>query len=400
MNQKKHSFKISLVHELMFSIIGFSIMYAFLQNTLNNPGFNIRWLLIFFVPPAIYAVNLKIKHFFILILYFLIIIGGCLLTVPSNIEKFIYAIYLAVVLIRALYLIFASQYESSSNMSVLWVIVILATQFIYDIRLTQSNKILFFIMTSSYLILYFLEKYFRNFGTLLNSYSETKSFPLRELKSLSSLLVFSFLIITIFITSLLSRIFLNIDGIKRFFYNFFSWLLSLLKYVPYEHIPQEPPEFDGSVSPLNIILFIFVVIFLIFIFIVAIINIHSFIIKFYSKKGKKYNIYEFVSPFPKVENISYKKEKHSLFRKLFKLNNSEKIRKFFYTFVVKNSSGISSIEKLTPSEIIKVISSKKLDNISSDKIYELLYYYEKARYSPEICSKEDVLKVKELLKAF
>jgi hypothetical protein len=126
------------------------------------------------------------------------------------------------------------------------------------------------------------------------------------------------------------------------------------------------------------------------------------IYRYFYLKGEKVvkDEVEFISPFLRKERL--KRDSKPILRKLFGRSNNDAIRKYFTKAVVSNiGKGMKLPKHLTPSQLSEYAITEPTQTITSedeDRRKLLTSFYEKARYSGEECTKDEVQIVKNILK--
>jgi hypothetical protein len=200
------------------------------------------------------------------------------------------------------------------------------------------------------------------------------------------------------------------------------FLISLIRFEEPEYIPEPEEEEQMTVEDYPIpepsrlmeiiqeilqwVVTIFVITFIIALIMYTLYQIYQY---FYLKSEEvmKDKI-EFLSPFTQKERIKW--ERGKMFRNVFGRSNNALIRKFFTQAVTANLKPDIKLDRsLTPSQLSNIIlpipsdattPSAKDNQTMEHKIKkkQITEYYEKARYSNEECSKDEVQFLKKLLK--
>lgn len=125
---------------------------------------------------------------------------------------------------------------------------------------------------------------------------------------------------------------------------------------------------------------------------------------FYEKKFNNFrDKTEFISPFDKREHLK-REEIGTVVKKLFPLfgrTNNEKIRKYFYKAIITHNPKEKLSNYLTPMQLSQYALNIQTEQYRDDTIKKeadrLTEFYEKARYSKDECTNEDVSQVKDIL---
>lgn len=368
------------------------------------------------IPFLSYLIQKKIKH-----IWSFIVSHGCILLfyiwLFQSHDLFILCIYSLYIVITAIASYYAKQHATEVKNTFYLLIIFAIFYFVLSFTDMPELAQFTFRMAILFTLLNILNLYLTNFNNFFINHSEVANIPYQQIKSSNNILVFFlgclFLIVMLLSSNSQSLTILLRQTVKlilQFFLFLFNLYGSLFTEAPFEgnSIGEKAEEQPMMTEPSYIlqlieqilkwlILIVLIVILVTFIC-YAIYKLYQY---FYRKKGKETSDQiEFFSPFTKKE--ASKKASRIVSAKRFGRTNNDKIRKHFYKAVSSSVEDHNILRKdLTAPEIAELakLGSKGPDPaIFADSRKLITMYYEKARYSNEECSREEVKKMKELLK--
>lgn len=417
MNTKHTSFSMDLLHMAMNFILCYVVIACFLSFFTKDFVVLIKPTILFIAPLVTYISRKKCSHLwtFLLIHVGIVLIYGLLLN--TWYEKVLYLLYLITLSIISIKTrIVPSIHEESG--SIFLSLFPLGAGYFYCLYMKQTRLgQLIFLLAVCYMLLYFIKLYGTNFKRYFDETESMKNIPMAQIKGSNGFLIGCYTLFGFFVMLFFS--FLPIGGILNSIKSFLKALLRfLVSLLPKgqdsgEILPQEtpslPPEMLGITeeqipSPFfefleKLIVFIFKVGLILCLLALIIYVGYKIYKKFYGTKIKSMDKAEFLSPFDVKESImpNFLRKKHFSKPSIFQDNN-ERIRYYFARYVTKQMKKNTSIPpQLTPFEIIDMVLDYPA--IIETMPLELLHYYENARYGKLLCTKEDVKKVKALIKS-
>jgi len=394
------------------------------------------------VPFVSYYIGEKTKHLWsYLVLHVLlggVYIGAIYITAVSGstlsafswntiVNLVVYTLYIMMVTILTFRQRLKEEIVRKGNTSpILMVAFLLMNLYCNYQELTFMGNISF-IFAIIYILLYLLNLYLINFEHFFRSHSEIANVPINQIKITNHIMIFLFggigVIVMLFFTQL---------PFKQILYKLKDMLLWVLKYVislfdwtdsqeVSEKADNSAEQVSGGLNGLVadetkhsalwyaiqnafiILMKYIVVIALVLLIAFAMYKLYQF---FYSKKTREMrDRVEFISPFEKKEKLDHMpkiRNGKGAFNFFAKTNN-EKVRKHFYKSVIRHIDEEKNLsDTLTPMELSEYAlaneGSTVKDEAKVERKIQLTAYYEKARYSNEECSKEDVQIVKHMLK--
>lgn len=426
MNNKQYQTIADLINVVLRFIIAYTMISILIISTLKRTDYVYQALWLLPAPFISYFIGKHCKHIWTFLLSHILLFIIYIVTSTNIFITIFYFIYLFVLSILELKNRLKSEIVAKSNTSLLLLSILLLMNILcFYMNLYQLNQ-LFISFVFIYVLLYLLNMYILNFERFFQNQENLSNVPINKIRGTNNLLIlffgsFCFVVMLLFTNLPLKGL---LSGFGSFLLTILKPLFSLIaslfnsNTVPNE-VVEDPvvteesplPVYNESTSKLFEIIQNIILTFITIAVIGAIIAILIYLFyklyqRFYEKKQNNYkDKIEFISPFDKKEDI--KKEsnlKTSTFRftQLFGRSNSERIRKTFYKAIQSRGDSDQITGNLTPKELSKYAftnNSGLLANTTDpEKLEELTYLYEKARYSNEECSKEEVIKTKNLLK--
>lgn len=414
-----------VVTDILNRIIAFLPVYAVMSTVLLFFNISSLWPLAILPLSGLllsYIMRNQLKHIWSFLLLHLLLITIIFLLSPALLPKILFSAYMLIISIYELSQRLKEENlrKANSNPSLLLVfilLILLNTQ----LHLEYLNTFLLQ-LTVIFIVLYFINSYLVNFEQYFTLQQETSNVPFRQIKAANHTIILFFLGIAfacmISFTKLpMSKLFY---ALVNGFLSFLRWFFSLFggshnKVLPQEEstpsyplndyeeimeLPQSSPLMEYIQKILMVVLSIAAVIALLALLSYAVYKIYQ---AFYGdKKNLLRDSTEFLSPFDRKEKIHsnaphIRKKRVSL--PLWNQTNSDKIRKSFYKAILSNKNekpGISA----TPFELSYYIltDNQTVSPGIKEQVESLNFYYEKARYSREECSKNDLKEFKELLR--
>jgi hypothetical protein len=301
----------------------------------------------------------------------------------------------------------------TSPFLLMYIILIYVSSHLLDFR---SLPPLCFWLAILYALLFILNRYLLNLDRFVRNHEHIVNVPFRQIKNVNYILI-AFLCCLVLLSMLcFSRLPLGnlltilgtlmIKALKLFL----TWLLKHRHEEP-EWTEEEPvPSMDRlhhtESSRLMEILsaifqWLFTIVFIIGVVVLIFYLIYRIYQHFYIKgEGVIKDEVHFLSPFEKKEKL---KQEPKPFRPNFYLlgkSNNITIRKHFAKAVLANAgSNPEHLESLTPSQLSEYVvgQNQEYSSEENDRIL-VTNCYEKARYSNQICSREEVQLIKRIVK--
>lgn len=411
MTYKRHQIAIDYVNILMQFLIAYLTMTVILYPFDDQSPLHILVLLP--APYLSYFIRKYTRHIWSFAVLHLILAAGYLLTTDNTYYIMMNGIYLLALASISYYSKQRLQDRTNTSLFlIMFFIFIYASCYQLDFKELLP---LSFWLAISYALLYILNMYLLNLDRFVRNHEHLVNVPFRQIKNSNHILT-AFLCCLFFLTMLsFSR--LPFGTVLAFFgsllikaLRFLITWLSRQKPEETEWIEEEPEpsqqempitEPSRFMEILSVILQWMIAIALIIGAVALILYTIYRIYQHFYRKGEEAikDEVEFLSPFEKKEKLKQKRVKLG-FHLLGKSNNTA-IRKHFAKAVLANAGAEPKLsESLTPYELSEYAIQSRDENPSSEEEDRKLITgcYEKARYSNEVCTREEVRLVKKMLK--
>lgn len=420
MNIKRQQLAIDIINIIMRFIPAYLFIVILLYR-LNSKSI-LHTLILLPAPILSYLIRKCTHHIWSFLILHGIVLAIYLISISDLYLKTAIGIYLIILTSVAYYK--KSKAKEQENTSA--ILLILFVMYYITCHLTGMQDLLqlSFILSIVYVLLYVVNKYLLNLERFVFNHEGMTNIPFHQIRNSNHVMIVfltSLFLVTMFTFSLLplDRLF-SILG--KLFIRLIHFIISLLRFEEPENIP-EPEEEEQMVvedypipvpsrlmeiiqEVLQWIATILVIAFIIALIMYALYQIYQY---FYLKSEEvvKDKI-EFLSPFTQKERI--KRERGKMLRNLFGRSNNAQVRKFFAQAVTDSLTPDTKLDKsLTPTQLSNIILPLPSDTTApltedaevmkqNTRKRQITEYYEKARYSNEECSKEEVQFLKKLLK--
>lgn len=420
MNSKRYDFIIDIINTLLGFLAAYPLLGIAILLTTGNTGAVLNAFILLPAPVISYLISRYLKHLWSFLALHVLMMAAYAFTTRNPFILTFYMIFLILLLIIALSKRLQEEKFTKTNTSPYLLSTLAAMYFTNNyLGITALNGMLL-LLVIVFILLYFFNMYLINFESFFKKHSTMSDIPIKQIKNTNQLLILSFgcfcVIIMVFFTRLPLKGLLSATG---------SILLAILKFIfslfpdsnkeipPNEnHNPEQtPPPLGLSDNGTPSLILQYIENILLGLFTVAIIAaaigllLYGLYRIYQLYYGKKYNelkdITEFISPFDKKERMKRRPRTIPGIRSLpvFTRSNKDKIRKLFYKAVLLRQNKDTLGNNLTPLQLSEYVLTGQIDKAEKKKeVVQLALYYEKARYSREDCSKEEVIQVKNLLK--
>jgi hypothetical protein len=414
MNYKMHHTSVDIINILLHFIIVYLAINFLLHFFIPNSALYVCILLP--APFLSYIIKRRTGHVWSFLLLHLLLIAAYAYTISNLYLKIAFLSYLVI-------LTFVTYYKKNKlpyrkNTDPLYLLLLLTIYLgCYSTRYQTGMQLCFALGIVS-ILLYLINQYLLNLDSFVYEHSDIKNVPYPQIRNSNNVLVTFLYGLILFVMLIFSRLPLRnyLETLAKLFLRMMRFLVSLIHInppedlpdliLPPEEIPMDIPEQDPSylieliIKILtwlaNIVAFAVILVFIIYI----VYRIYKY---FYLQNRETVDKIEFISPFGKKERVKRVSRQKQQSKKFGHTNNAM-IRKLFYKAVSSNISGHAELAKrLTPSElseyaIVKAENEETAAPEINKKRQLLTTYYEKARYSKEECSKEEVQLIKTILK--
>jgi hypothetical protein len=421
MNSKRYDFIIDIINTLLGFLAAYPLLGIAILLITMDTGAVLGAFILLPAPVISYLIGRYLKHLWSFLALHVLMTAAYAFTTRNPFILTCYMIFLFLLLVISLNKRLQEEKFNKTNTSPYLLTTLAAMYFVNNyLGITALNGMLF-LLVMVFILLYFLNMYLINFENFFKKHSSMADIPMKQIRTTNQLLILFFgcfcIIVMVFFTRLPLKGLLSAVG---------SILLSVLKFIfslfpdsNKEAPPNENPNMEQATPPLGLpdavppsLILQYIENILLGLLTVAIIagaiglilyGLYRIYQLFY---GKKYNelkdITEFISPFDKKERMrrGTRTVWGGRFLPNFSESNNDKIRKLFYKAVLlRQNKDIIVTKNLTPLQLSEYVLTGQIDKAGEKReAIQLALYYEKARYSGEECSKDEVIKVKNLLK--
>ena len=412
MTYKRHRIVIDYVNLLMQFIIAYltmtMVLYPFDSQSL------LHTLVLLPAPYVSYWIRKYTRHIWSFTLLHLILAAIYLLPERNLYYVIVNASYLFVLTAFSYYMKHKLQDRTiTSPFLLMYIILIYISSHLLDFR---SLMPLCFWLAILYALLFLLNSYLLNLDRFVRNHEHIVNVPFRQIKNVNYILI-TFLCCLVLLSMLcFSRLPLGnlltilgtlmIKALKLFLTWLFKRRQEDVEWTEEEPLPSMERLHHAESSRLMEILsaifqWIFTIVFIIGAVALILYLIYRIYQHFYLKgEGVIKDEVHFLSPFEKKEKL---KQKPKPFQPNFHLlgkSNNITIRRHFAKAVLANAgSNLKPLESLTPSQLSEYVvgQNQEYSSEENDRIL-VTNCYEKARYSNQICSREEVQLIKRIVK--
>ncbi len=425
MKNKQYHLVIDMINILLRFMVSYTLISFIILFVSIDSSAIVKALCLFPVPFISYIIGIRTKHIWTFIILHLLVLAAYTFTIGSILIRVVYGIYIIIITVTTFLKKIKIEETQKSNTTLLLIVIIFAMNLYCSYRKFSDLNQLFVVIVIIYVLLYLLNMYLLNFERFFQNHAAMSNVPIHQIKITNHVLILFFSSLCFFVMLLFTKF--PLGELLKFLGNLLLGILraffSIFKGPSQEDVPEimdEPAADMGNAFPTiepsepsviweliqKILLGMFTLAIITAIIGLIVYGLYQLYKLFYAKKYNNFrDVTEFISPFEKKQNFKKGTLRTStaIFFGFKVKSNSEKIRKHFHKAISVNTDSIDKLSKdLTPSELSGYAlrkSSESLENhIDLDKKKQLTAYYEKARYSNEECSKEEVQIVKNILK--
>ncbi len=422
MNNKQYHFIIDILNILLnflasFAVIGIGIIF-----TTQNTGYVYKTFILLPAPVISYLIVRYTKHIWSFLVLHISMAAIYIFTNHNGFVIAFYFIYLVLLMAFALNNKLKTEVMAKSNTPLIFLTPFIAMYFLNNyLGITNLNSLVF-LLVLSFILLYLFNLYLINFERFFQTHSNLTNVPIKRIQNTNHILLLFFsclCVATMFIftkfplKAFLAMIGNLLLGLIRAFFSLFEDkdITSPIKNIepeqgaePLGFLKANPPSVIWQYIE-NILLGLFTIALYAGVIALILYGLYRLYQLFYEKKYNNYrDKTEFISPFDKRESLK-REEMSKVVKKLFPLfgrSNNEKIRKYFYKGVITHNDTEKLSGSLTPMQLsqyaLNIQTEHSGDDIIKKESKKLAEFYEKARYSKDDCTKEDVIQVKNILK--
>lgn len=413
MNYKQNRLTIDIINILLRFMIAYSIIVVLLSKV--DPFSMLRTLCLFPAAVLSYMVSQHAKHLWSFLALHLIMLVIYTFTAPNIFIGATYGFYLLIISIYAYYQ--KQKTDKLENTSLVFLIIFFILYLISNYFKLPKITFLVFVVAIMYILLYILNMYFLNFNAFLKNNDGVNNLPYQQIKTTSNTLIAFLLSLFFFVMILFAKLPMEnlLKSVGKLMLGILSAFFSLFHGSSGENIVESAPQQDNFMESFktaepsklmeiinSIIMWALTILLIIAVIAGLLYILYKLYQYFYAKNTNKMtDKIEFISPFIKKEHLK-KVASQNKFRNLFSRTNNDIIRKYFYKSVISSDKLPTELPKdSTPSQLTYYVFGEDENSDSSTdakRREQLTLFYEKARYSNEVCSKEEVSTVKNILK--
>lgn len=416
MNTKKYKTVIDLLNTVYGSLIIYTIIITLLFS-FGESEYALPSASLLIIPVLSYYLEKNAKYLTTFVLCH-VIIGIIFYSLPKqSIVKMIYVLFTIFVMVYHLYKrvkkgILIQKIRSYAYMAVPIIMQLYAN---WEEYFQLSKMIQIITLLSA--IIYFTAVYLFNFTDFFANHIENTNIDLYRIKRINHRLIAGF--ISVSAVTMTGAFYVPADKILSVLKSIISFLLRILffwiktsdKETEIEYIQDNAHNMDlmptdqAEPNPVwliiqKVLVYLCVAVIILSLEALVIYGIYQLYKHFHSVKADETEKKEFISPFHKENRVKkvrkiYKARLPHIFS-----NNNDKIRRYFYQAVMNKYKDKVPVN-LTAEELINL--PVKATGLLSSEVTEkadprLLELYHKARYSNELCSKEEVSMAKKIVR--
>ena len=405
---KEYVLRINLINMVLRFMVTFTISSIFILLFTGDDALIWKALILFPISLVSFIIERYTRNIWIYLVLHIALFIGCICITENMVLKIAFAMFV---------FIFASLQYAVTNITlpftVSFLMIYLIAGYLYP-NLNQMRQF-FLYMAIAFCLCYLLNNYYINFYTYFQDHKEKTNIPIRLIKSsnrfmITGFLTICFLVMMAFSEGPLAGILRSIGVYAKELFRMRINHSAPMRYASKEEI-MERTALQHGVSPTGLPEFeptkfmvitanIACVLFLLFLIVIIVRYLVKKFYKFYQFYYKRKvpvlgeDLVEIALPIEKKRSNIFGKREGSEkgFFNRFGVSNNVRIRKHYAKAVYKNASLEKGLKYKTPSQLSEYAIS------GGEQSSDLTALYEKARYSNEDCSREEVQRVKNLLK--
>jgi len=409
MNTRKYKTILALLNTVYGSLVIYTIIITYLF-FIGESEYALPSAFLLIIPVLSYYLEQHAKHLFTFILGHTIP-AIILYTLPKQpIIKIIYVLFTVTVMLYHLYRRVKQKPLMQNIRSYTYLLVLIIMQLYANWKEYSQLSRMIQIITLLCAVIYFTLIYLYNFTDFFANHVENTNINFHQIKRINNRFIIVFISVT---TAIMIGAFSVPAGkILSVLKTIFTFLIRILFFwvkksddkMEIEDIKKSTPNMGQIIQAdqaeanhvwlfiQEILIYLCVTVIILASTALVIYGLYQLYKYFHSTKADETEKKEFISPFHKETRIKkIRKINKARLPHIFP-NNNEKIRRYFYQLIIKKCkdkvpSNLTAEELLNlPVQTIGLLSSAEPEK--NDPI--LLELYHKARYSNEMCSKEEV----------
>lgn len=416
MNTKKYKTVTALLNTVYGSLITYTMIITFLFY-IEKSEYALPSALLLIIPVLSYYLEQHTRHIFTFILGHTII-GIIFFTLPKHpVIKIVYVTFTVIVMVYHLYRRVKNKTLMQNIRSYLYMLIPILMQLYANWKEYYQLSRMLQIITLISAVIYFTAVYLFNYTDFFTNHVENTNINMNRVKRINHRIIAGFICVTTAIMigafsvpteKLLSVLKSIVTFLLRIL---FFWVKKSDNEIKIEYIQDIPnmeqilPAEQAKSHPVWLLIQKILINILVAAIIIAaaaliIYGLYQIYKYFHSAKSDESEKKEFISPFHKENRVKKMKKVRKTRLPLFFTNNNDKIRRYFY-HLITNKCNDKVPANLTAEELLKLPAQTNglLASAEAEEINPiLLELYHKARYSNEMCSKEEVNVVKGIVR--
>ena len=405
---KEYVLRIDIINMILRFLITFTLSSLFILLVTGEDTY--IWMALILLPVSImsFVINSYAENIWINLGLHLVLLVGCIYMTDHIVLKIAFGAFV---------IIFAVLQFAVTNISLPFVSVFLLIYLIISYAYPGLTllKQFFFYLATLFGLNYLLKMYYVNFYIYFQNHKEKTNIPIKQIKSSHRLLITGFLGFCLIVIMVFSKFPLGyiFGSIGKYLMQLIGLLsnrsvsdqiktedvvqegTNLQQGVPSTGLPEaEPSKFMEITDHIASVVFIGIFIAIIIIFLGK--EFYKFYQFYYKKKVRDIGADKIEVALPleksRIKFFGQQGTSRKGIFNLFGLSDNDRIRMHYRKAVQKNARLEKELKYKTPSQLSEYALSSK------EKSAALTALYEKARYSHEECSREEVQSVKNLLK--
>lgn len=408
MNLKLRLFISEMLGLIQGFLVAYCILVVFLYQT--DPKAPLYSLGLLPIPFLSWLIRRRAKHIWSFLLLHGAILSLTLLASYSMESKIFYGLYVLATTFIAFY-----RRNKDDHNNIFYFIIVFLLFYMGTVSAKQEYLTrLIFTLAILFTFLHLLRLYLHNFARYFQAHSSITNVPYRQIRNTNNILVIFMALLCLFAFLLPFDLSVK-DFLLRAAKGIIQVLFLIIKFFMNLFSDVDAPQFEANKallqaeqegsSLLQLILMILEWVILLaamaVLLLLTIWSVYKLYQYFYQKrKHEMSDRVEFISPFTKKEASKRASSRNSKIH--FGPSNNGVIRKHFRQAVVSSVKDKGNLPKsLTPADLADLIRSPGLGDLpqaSAEERRQITDLYEKARYSGLECSREEVRRMKRLLK--
>lgn len=420
---KQHIMRIDVINAILRFMVIFTLLCMIIVFVTEDVGYVWKSLILFQASILSFIISKCTKHIWSYTVLHIILLMVYLLLTPDVIMRVIYCCYIIIYAIAQFAMILRSKI---SNTPFAFTVIFFAMYFLcnYKYKAEAMFGQFFFFFTIAFGLLYIVNRHLINLYYYLKKHEDKANIPLKQINKSNNIFVAVFLVLCCIVMAIFTKLPIGglLRGIGIILRNFLRFLFMRIGNSPTEQTEEVQPQEETMLQYLGDIetpepsafwlkfsqglMYVSYVIFIVLFIALIVYGLYRIYRMYYQKKviisgDEKVEV---ISPFTK-NDLGFFGNRRSIrksLRNLFVGSNNDRIRKQYLKAVQKHAEPEKELKYFMPTELsgyAVLTDNKQMEESNKNaKVAVLTNIYEKARYSNEECSKEEVQSVKNILK--